>query len=377
MFSRHGLRRAALLIGASYLMGACLSAPASPPPAASPPSSSIASSPSATAMNTPTGTAPSTGTATATAIANPTATASETPPRTPSPTATPSSTPSQTPVPPTGPPVTTPPDQFERSAVVERDGVRVSISLEETPLRAGEPTWVTTRVVNVGDEDLIWPHDGCATSVGVSGVVEGVRWRPGVEQSGTGATFKEYALERSPEGAIRLVFVPRRYIGMGDYSCLDIGQAERIPPGGVIRQRAQWDGSAWHRLGQPPAGPVRLVGTFRYYWRPGRQPEDITSQTVEVSLDTWVENGDGAMRLDPPEVIDAALASELGPWLADREVGVGNEPLLRFDPDTDLWQVGLVDYRTERIHYVLVDPMIGEIVDTIDRPWDPEVDGFP
>ena len=50
-----------------------------------------------------------------------------------------------------------------------REGVRVTIVLDANPLRAGQPTWVTTTVQNVGPDGLIWFHDGCGI------VVDGTR----------------------------------------------------------------------------------------------------------------------------------------------------------------------------------------------------------
>jgi hypothetical protein len=79
-----------------------------------------------------------------------------------------------TPVPTPDP--TLPTGNLETTASVERDGVRVRIELDRNPMPAGEPTWVATTVTNIGDDDLIWLHGGCAISVGVNGRMNGRRW---------------------------------------------------------------------------------------------------------------------------------------------------------------------------------------------------------
>jgi len=52
--------------------------------------------------------------------------------------------------------------------------------------------------------------------------------------------------------------------------------------------------------------------------------------------------------------------------------------LVRYDPLTETWQVGLLDYtEPPRIHMVLVDANSGELVGWVERIWDYETDGFP
>ena len=145
------------------------------------------------------------------------------------------------------------------------------------------------------------------------------------------------------------------------------------------RQRAQWDGTADFRLGPPPTGPVRLKGTFLYYYRAGDVlGPNFKNRTISVKLDSWIVDGRNSAFLDPPEVVDAALASpEFSAWLATLTVGDHNDTVLWFDPKTHVWQVGLLDYQTRRFHLALVDRRSGRVINIIDRPWRPKVDGFP
>ena len=265
-----------------------------------------------------------------------------------------------------------------RTATVVRDGVRVTIRLDRERLRAGEPAWVTTEVRNVGDDDLVWSHDGCGTTVWVSGKVEGVRWRPGIEHQGKAGRFKKLALERLEvdDASFAVEFVPESFIAkVGQYGCADLRVDDRIKPGRAIRQRARWDGFAWLRLGPPPSGRVRLVGWSGYYWRAGAgEPERLTDQDIKVRLDVSLASSRDPNALDPPEVVDAALRSPaFRAWLESQDLGIGPPTVytvLRFDPSLGLWKVGLFQHGLDQFHLALVSPVSGEVVAIVDEPWD-------
>lgn len=266
-----------------------------------------------------------------------------------------------------------------RSASVERDGIRVTMTFDANPLTGGEPTWVTTEVRNVGTDPVIWFHDGCAIAVDVRGQMPDVVWRLGREQSGIAADFKRLALEQQSidQGVGHIAFTPERFIGRGLDGCDDVGITDRIAPGEAIRQRSQWDGMVQLRLGVPPSGAVDLIGRAGYYWRErGGEPADITDKVIELHLDGEIAGGRDRSLLDPPEAIDAALADQAFlAWLADKVIGDGNTPVVWFEPETNAWQIGLLDYGADRFHLVSVDPRSGSVLDTAERPWDPAVDG--
>jgi hypothetical protein len=133
------------------------------------------------------------------------------------------------------------------------------------------------------------------------------------------------------------------------------------------------------QLGLPPSGPLTLRVSAGYYWRArDGEPANIRSALLEFDMQAWILTGRGDALLDPPEVVDAALASqEFVTWLKSRRLRYGHDPVLRFDPSTGLWEVGLLDYETERLHVALVHPATGEVVSIVDRAWDSDVDGFP
>jgi hypothetical protein len=292
------------------------------------------------------------------------------------PDATPASTAQPTDPPTPSPsPIPSPPADLPTRLVKSKSGIRVTIELDRNPLRAGDPTWATMTVQNRGSTDATWYHDGCAIPVGLGGEIVGTRWRPGVEQSGQAALFKARVVEASGGDVPWIQFIHERYIGKVGFGCADLGVTDTIPPGDSLVHRARWDGMASPALGPPPGGAVELTGRAAYYFR-GKQPARlITTAVIELRATAWIVDGKDPTLLDPPEIIDAALADEdFAAWLADKELGNGRNEFIRFDPEAGLWEVGTVEYVSNRLHFVRVDPM-GRVLDTIDRPWDPRTDG--
>jgi hypothetical protein len=253
---------------------------------------------------------------------------------------------------------------------VRKDGVRVRVELDRNPMPAAEPTWITTTVKNVGKDNLIWSHDGCAISVGVSGEMTDVAWRPGepVDKPIIG-DFKSRAA-RWWNGAgpgISLYFWPEAYVGDGEIACSDVGYVERIPPGGVLRGRARWDGMAYHRLGPPPDGRATLTATFGHYDRRGLEGRN---HTLPVSLDVAIVDGRPDDMLHPMEVVDAALEDEaFRTWVEGVKVGDGNTEVMWYDPELDLWEIGVFFYDSLSFRVARVGPRSGEVVEIVSRPW--------
>jgi hypothetical protein len=261
----------------------------------------------------------------------------------------------------------------------------VTIRLDRNPMPAGEPTWITTSVENTGQDAVSWFHDGCANPVGVWGQVE-ARWREGLQMIGDPAQFKRYALGLSLDlegpAPIYIQFVPEDRVGRGSVGCADIGITDEIAPGEVLERRQQWNGQAAGALGLAPAGPVRLDALFGYYWRASEaQPDEIIDRTIEVSLDAWVDPGKPEVHLDPPEVIDIALTDpQFAAWFAERDFANGVQDWVRFLPDANAWEVGVIEWNTpggSRLHYVIIDPIDGTITDRVDRAWDQRADPMP
>lgn len=252
----------------------------------------------------------------------------------------------------------------------------MTIDLERNPLPAGEATWATVSVRNRGRDAVTWFHDGCAIPVWVGGEVIGARWRQGIEQTGQAGHFKERLVDHEIGRVVRIDFRPEHFVGQqGKIGCADVGIADTIAPGDSITQRARWDGMADHALGLPPSGAVDLTGWADFFFR-DPQPADIMAQRIELEGRAWIVDGKDPSWLDPPEVIDAALTdAAFVEWLQDKRLGYGMEEFIRFDQEAHLWNVGVVIYGRDILHYVRVDPASGAVVDTVERPFVWQVDG--
>ena len=276
------------------------------------------------------------------------------------------------------------PDDLQRVAVVERDGIRARIELQRNPLVAGEPNWVKTTVKNIGTDDVTWFHGGCDDPIFVNGT-SAIAWSPGRDQVGQALEFKTLAMGMNwatdPLPSAFMNFVPRRMLGKGSYGCADVGITETIAPGDERHRTLWWTGYAEVLRGLPPTGPATISALAEYYWRGHRQPGRILDQKLELTLDAWVTDGLVAGRLSPLEVADAALADPaFAAFVEPQELRNGREEILWYDPEADVWEVGVMpwyDTKPPRIHGVLVDPVTGEVLGTLDRAWDKEVDPFP
>lgn len=273
--------------------------------------------------------------------------------------------------------------ELPTTASAEKDGVRLTATLERNPLPSGEPTWVTTEVRNVGTDDLVWLHGGCRIAAHVGGIIEGAHWRPGREQTGKAAEFKTRALSYHGGAGdeIGIGFTPEPWIGRGPIACSAIGIEEIIPPGGAIIERAQWDGMVG-RFGPAHEGEIQLVASFGDYWRASTgQPDDLTAQRIVVSIGSAVVDGRDPALLDPAEVLDAALADPgFAAWIEGIEDVPGVDPVLRMAPDTHAWWVGTKGDAVDAVapmHLVLVHPRSGAVLATIDRDWDYRTEGNP
>jgi hypothetical protein len=288
--------------------------------------------------------------------------------------AIPSATPSISPSAITSPlPRQRPPAHLARTAVREHDGVRVRVTLDRNPLPAGQATWAVTEVTNIGKDNMIWFHGGCATSISVSGLVKGAAWNEGASQTGKAAKFKASVLEYSAADAdgVSVQFLQEGFVGLGRYACADTGFVVPVKPGGVIRQRVQWNGWACRTLGKPPSGPVDLIATFAHYWRASTgEPSDIGKQTIKLRIPAWIVDGEEAGLLDPGEIVDAALAAPAFASFIEKAGLSQADAVLQYDPYRKLWWVGLVTYGSGAFNGGFVDPRGADVRVVFQEQWD-------
>jgi hypothetical protein len=260
---------------------------------------------------------------------------------------------------------------LKRAAVVEQDGIRLRMWLEEDLMDASAPVWIHTAVTNIGKDDLIWYHDGCAISVWVRGEYLERTWQP-LEASVTQdfSTLRPRLVKWWPGAHERITIDPKpaKYADEDMIWCADIGISERIPSGRTLRVRSRWDGDAVGHVGPGPNGLVRLTGSFMYYGRPSLGGG--AHHTLDVTLDTMVVNGRDATMLDPAAAYESAVADPVaGPWLEDLSLTGRDLHVARYVPETGLWEFGRLHQKAghKRLELVLVDPYSGDVVGMISR----------
>ncbi len=258
-----------------------------------------------------------------------------------------------------------------RTAVAQVDDVKVRLTLDDDPLVAGKPTWITTKVKNVGDTEITYTTDSCENAVGVWGAMIDERWRMGepadaqaIEAGGRNHYYdlrwraQEWTIVGSE--TIGLGFAAKGVPDASDWACADVAIGHRVPPGGVVEQRLRWDGQALGRLGPPPDGLARITGSFDFR-RPGTRGE----QAVEVELEVPVTEGRDTAWLHPMEVVDAALADDSFRALIE-PVAIGDHfgEVIFYDAARGVWVVGAcADYTTKlgRWKAAVLHPATGEV----------------
>jgi hypothetical protein len=261
---------------------------------------------------------------------------------------------------------------LERSVTVEEDGVRLSMTIERNPVVAGEPLWITTKLTNTGKDDVISYNGHCDAAVYVSGVMKDQVWRDGLPPGPQDfEDFKYYATWDRIDGGptIRLEIEPKGSIGTGGYGCSEVGWADRIPPGKTLTDKSRWDGYAQWQLALPPGGVATITAELASF----KRARESGRKSISASLDVLVVDGLSEDRLHPMEIVDAAVADPgLAPLL---RLGDGKEPIVQYDAQLDLWYVGVLEdagrtpYWELRFTGGLVDPVTGEVIATIERPW--------
>ncbi|MFO7533618.1 MAG: hypothetical protein R6W93_14255 [Candidatus Limnocylindrales bacterium] len=272
----------------------------------------------------------------------------------------------------------TPPVQLlslDRKASARQDDVRVTVELDQNPLIAGQPTWVTTTVKNLGKDEVVWTHAAlCPIAVRVEGVHRRAEWRVEEWQRSGYDSLRDYAQHDMGYPEIRLRFTPKTRIGEGQSGCTDAAAASRIAPGGVVQERSRWDGATGWKLIPPPNGPVRVTAVFDDFKRV--DDKGGPRGRIEVGLDALVVGGRDDL-LHPMEIIDAALADPGFAALMETVDFGRDQTIYHYRPDIALWELGVFDSDEELFKVGLVDPVTGEVQQLIERPWDDERDEWP
>ena len=270
------------------------------------------------------------------------------------------------------------PADLSRIAVVEQDGVRIKIELERNPMPAGEVTWVTKTIENVGEDPI--QYFPCGEAMSVIGQLRDRPWRSGAELPNLEAVWKKYLLDQLTvqDGRRQVLFLPAGLTGSSS-GCGDIAFVEILAPGKALRERSRWDGLTFRRLAPPPTSTIDLVGSFAYA-HAARVDVEAPRLEIDVHLEAWIDGRPDAY-LEPGEVADVALRDpRLTATLAARDLHNGNEGVLIFDPVSAKYQVGMLEsgnLPVARAHLLTIDAVTGEIEGWVERDWDYAVDDFP
>ena len=262
-------------------------------------------------------------------------------------------------------------DGLPVTASVERDGVRVTITLQDPFLTAGEPATIVTTVENTGRGTLFYAVD--CSLVGVDGSMDTARWRPGLGWPGKAGEYKAWAVEelRLSTGDVAIGFTPegiaKQGIAAGEYGCGDTFDLGRLRPGQKTSERSIWNGWATRSYAPPPSGLAKLRGSFHIFWRESEGPgipEAAFDQNLEVLLPVWVDGLADPPLVHPTEAIDLALADPVfGPWILSRPFRSGADWRTRYDAASRTWHVGLLSfYPQERTREVLINADTGAIL---------------
>jgi len=244
------------------------------------------------------------------------------------------------------------------------------MTLDQNPMLAGVPTWVTTELRNLGNEDLGYADD--CSLVGVYGAMGVARWRPGFSFRGRAADYKDWAIESLSlhDGLINIGFTPEevleRGLEVGEFGCGDMLIPATLRPGEARVTRARWMGFTMKSYAPPPTGRVTLTGTFSFYWRAseGLAPEGAHLRRIDVPLEAWIVGLAIPPVVHPTEAIDIAIADPVfGPWVLARPFRSGADWKLQYDVTLNRWRVGLLSYNPEqRIREVIIDAASGLVV---------------
>ena len=272
------------------------------------------------------------------------------------------------------------------TAVKEKDGVKMRLTLAQDVLVAGKPAWITTTVRNTGDTPVRWTSDGCGISVLLQGKMVGQKWRPGspldvasIEAAGgTREADPVWRAKNWGESSRRMwfAFEPKWMVERGSGGCADVAIGRRLAPGEVVKQRLRWNGQVAETLGPPPDGTARIIGTFGYE----RRGDD--RRRIALDLEVPVAGGRDPGWLHPREAVEAALTDpEFSDLIDPIRIGYESSTYLLHDAARDAWIVGLCGwFDDEHVWWkaAVVDPATGALAEIIDGPGDSTCDeGLP
>jgi hypothetical protein len=199
------------------------------------------------------------------------------------------------------------------------DGVRVTLTLERTPLPSAQRTRALIVVDNLSPQVRNWEGGGCGflATVTIHTSID-ARPDPGVNWPGAAGRFKRLASpgsDPSDDGP----FIDERFADHPELMVCPANLAiNHLAPGQRLEMRAVWDGEI--ATVAAPAGPATVSAEFPYL---GEVPEGVdpfeAATPIVASIDTEVV-GAGIALLSADQIIDAALADHrFERWVASAD----------------------------------------------------------
>jgi hypothetical protein len=223
-------------------------------------------------------------------------------------------------------------------AIVDRDGLRVTVTIEAPPLEIGTPHTVTVTIENRRPDLVLYGTDDCGFLADVS--YRSTRdWAAvGVAQVGPAAEFKTMALRgETPTGpGGRRWLTPALFVGVESWGCGDALLPHSLQIGASVQQQWQWDNSP-----EATGGPILMEAMVRSL---GSADESAAGhdEPIRVELESAVVGGFAPDELGPIGAVDAALADEaFAVFLASAPREAWRTATLLLDEERRFWRVRL------------------------------------
>jgi hypothetical protein len=259
-------------------------------------------------------------------------------------------------------PIATPqPDAPYGTASVEKDGIRITLTLDRIETTFGRRVWADVTVENVGSDVVHWGHSGtCDWPAGVTLTTDAALPSNGREWPGEAGVLKSVTVDDID--AWRFGFVPEWAVDReGSWGCTSDLVPDEIRPGERRSARFAWDTDGMNGMA-PPGGLYIAQSVFGYQGRGDIDPnaDPLRKQVaVQVLLDV---RGLEREYIPPGEAVDLLLEdAAFTQLLAENPRTQWTSSTLRWDNET--WHLEIAQRAPHGSVVATVDAITGEVSD--------------